>query len=125
MREEEVEDDDYHDGEELVSFGSKQTNSASNHFNATKRDDDFRVFLQNQASTGKAKIELRGSKTRRKPAGKTKQSGQVKSAGSQKLKCYELFCVHQASLLVHRSQVLVEAERLSRRLDQLMSADDD
>ena len=42
-------------------------------------------------------------------------SGASNEAG-ESIRCYELFCVHQQSLLVHRDQVLVEAERLAKRL---------
>lgn len=39
-----------------------------------------------------------------------------KSEERESIRCYELFCVHQQSLLHRRDQVLVEAERLAKRL---------
>lgn len=40
--------------------------------------------------------------------------------GDEKINCFELFCVHDSNLLVHRNQVAIEAERLAHRLASLI-----
>lgn len=70
------------------------------------------------------KLEYRTSSRANKQGerkGAADRSPRVSSsfARQPEFKCYELFCVHQSSLLVHRSQVFVEAERLARRLSRL------
>lgn len=114
VREESVEEEHEEEDEQGHELSSSRISMAS----GGPGDDNFRIFLENQASSGRSRIELQGSRARRKP-GKA-LTRRESSAQKQEPKCYELFCVHQSSLLVHRSQALVEAERLSRRLDRLM-----
>lgn len=88
-----------------------------------KSREDFHMFLRSQMSgrTGRSKVRLyQGSRTKREDSTSV-QTGRNDNCAQPlgEPKCYELFCVHQASLLVHRSQILVEAERLARRLAQL------
>lgn len=122
VREEEEEDDDCEE-EEIVfppSSSSSIAASSTSRSNLVPAEDSFRVFLQNQtaAAGGRSRIELQTFAAK----GRRKSPGAGRRRPKRELKCYELFCVHQASLLVHRSQVLVEAERLSRRLDKLISS---
>lgn len=107
--------------------------------------DDFRMFIRSQATGGgfsRRLMEIRqdsgaascsssscsslNSTTRRHQSARKKsrecldeleaQEADAACNEDKSIRCYELFCVHQQSLLVHRDQVLMEAERLAKRL---------
>lgn len=100
-----------------------------------KENEDFGVFLRCQISasdkSGKMRKQvnvyqkslpsLSKSATTRSQRHLSNNSATNSGKTSNKLKCFELFCVHQASLLVHRDQVLIEAKRLAERLASLTS----
>lgn len=98
--------------------------------------ENFGTFLRNQAAsklTGRSSSQVNltansGGSTASgsSPVGRQQLavSRTAANSNSSELRCYELFCVHQSSLLVHRTQVMVEAERLAQRLAQLVSSVD-
>lgn len=96
--------------EEPIEEGDE---SESHEENGTVDDDeslnDFGVFLSEQVS--------RKINQKRVPE---ESKRLIRRSMARKVHCYELFVVHRANLLVHRSQVAVEAERLARRLAKLV-----
>lgn len=125
--------------------GFNQANSISCKItsNPNKREnEDFGIFLRSQISTsskaGKARKQIVNVYQRNLPPPKMKSNKSTNRSqrhlsdrpptnrggkNSNKMRCFELFCVHQASLLVHRDQVLIEAQRLAERLAMLMSGE--
>lgn len=89
--------------------------------------DDFHMFLRSQMSgrTGRSRVQIyQGSSANSRKQIEQQSSSSWPSLSSgqpEEPKCYELFCVHQANLLVHRSQILVEAELLAHRLAELVA----
>lgn len=93
---------------------------------AKDEDEDFKSFLKNQLSQSrKAKLRIFQNKDwlneriDRLEAPSNRRRHDSGGEESDEPKCYELFCIHQASLIVHRRQIFVEAERLAKRLAQL------
>lgn len=86
---------------------------------AKPEHEDFLMFLRSQTSRGRSRVRViqgSGSSSARQRLSDLPSENSRLEPGPQ---CFELFCVHRESLLIHRSQVLVEAERLARRLDKL------
>lgn len=69
---------------------------------------DFGSFLRRQSAPGRAP----------RPAARHRPR-QEQEPEPEPAHCYELFCIHNPDLLVHRNQVAFEAERLASRLAQL------
>lgn len=91
--------------------------------------NDFGTFMHKQVtSTSSADHSLRPNKAKAAKRAKGSMSypgatGEVRNkdhSAQRKVNCYELFVVHRSNLLVHRSQVATEAERLARRLARLL-----
>lgn len=148
-QEENLEDEeDGNEGEINCDRKSKSSNSMSGYnrdsISGRRRTDcsnkgeneDFGMFLRSQISasnkSGKSRRQVNVvyqknspllSKTaiNRSQRHLSNNSATNNGKKSNKLRCFELFCVHQASLLVHRDQVLIEAKRLAERLASLMS----
>lgn len=80
--------------------------------------NDFRIFLNQQASSKSSRLKIYQNRDWDKKG--TRRKRDSKSLEEDLPRCYELFCVHQASLLIHRQQVFVEAEKLAHRLAQLL-----
>lgn len=88
-------------------------------------DDDIGAFMR------KHRASRRSDKQRAKLAAPSSNSnanatptGAQQAVDDNKVHCFELFCIHQSSLLVNRNQPLVEAEKLARRLALLSTGPD-
>lgn len=87
-------------------------------------DDDLRLFLRAQLGRRGSDQNKRLTLYQAKSVGRKSRDSKedkVKTHKSQP-KCFELFCVHLTSLLSHRNQVSIEAERLAKRLADLSFA---
>lgn len=89
-------------------------------------DDDLQLFLRAQlvprtGSDHNKRLTLYQSKSVGGRKSKDSKEDKLKSHKSQP-KCFELFCVHLTSLLSHRNQISIEAERLAKRLADLSFA---
>jgi len=123
---EEEEEEDYGEHESDEGTGGMGFARGARKVADLRDKGDFRMFLLNQAAgkSGRPRVRhIYQEKGRSKFRGSNEGSNPLKNGqlakDPDKLTCYELFCIHQASLLVHRSQVFVEAERLANRLAQL------
>lgn len=87
------------------------------------QSDDFRLFVRAQEGLSnnrdKRLILYQSGSTRKNRASKPRKVNTIKN--ERQVKCYELFCIHESNLLVHRNQILTDAEKLARRLFNLTS----
>lgn len=135
LKEEEDDDEEHLDDDHLMDGHKGHAHQVVD--NSTREQDDFVMFLRAQAAASKRarKSETKIRIYRTPPAASDPKMGvssgnlrkkesisKVKEDEGGGVKCFELFCIHQSSLLVHRSQVLVEAQRLANRLARLQAA---
>lgn len=124
--------DDYETNNDFRLFLNKQAgvnpNSTSSYQSQTASSSSSNHYGQESKKRSQLKIyqnsswKRRGEKLSKNSDGDgDKNDKKAKQpAGNDNPKCYELFCIHQASLLVHRQQVFVEAEKLAYRLGKLL-----
>lgn len=126
VREEEIEPSDSILNQNKVIISNGLNLSFNNSLIADAGEtEDFDLFKRRHQSRATLRFGLQetASSTGRKSGfnNDRMQTGRSDTTSDdQPLRCYELFCMHQSSLLIHRNQPLVEAERLARRLGHLL-----
>lgn len=109
--------DDAQEDEEVRGFSSSRFQEA--HFSRTT--DDFGAFLMSQRRSKRAKLREKqgGAKTGR--TGINDPDGRQNREQSA-FKCCELFLIHDSHLVIHKTQLAIEAQLLARRLARLMAS---
>lgn len=105
------ETDEAEEADEAIELDMSSSSASLNLRPVEQLDEqlDFASFLRNQSSRGA-------------PSSGRNQNSRPTAGNEQPIGCYELFCIHDAELLVHKNQAAIEAQLLAERLAKLLES---
>lgn len=94
-----------------------------------REQQDFASFMKLQKANSNWSHTTSAAKPKKvdlnNNSAKSNNSDEYRRNNWATIDCFELFCVHNSNLLIHKSQPTIEAQRLARRLANLLCQSND